>query len=319
MLPSLVNHSLLRPVPPVVQSRVRPPAAYGNRKDPVTAGLYSVKEFYTLTGVRKTEFEYFFRTYCGRATLINTHWKLFILLRWYKWYPRAREVGRAFELHQGDGKRLLYDIQRWSAWLANRIDNAEMLRAWHERFGVHNELPIGLDLVFGGQVTGHLDTFPIVLCKPRDSDWQRYTYNGKYGQNVMKVQMVVDNTGTPMWMSGPHLGTWADIRLARQHMPCVEASERLLADKAYCANDMPHLSVPFKKARRQKPKPRKPGEPDPLPPLPPPPLTDEQHAFNIVSPSLAMLHIASRQRLVADSVCACVVVCVGAPLVPLHC
>ena len=232
--------------------------------------------FYWLCGVRKPHFIYIYTTYCGFGTMINSHHKLFILLRWYKQYPRGREFGNQIGVLQ-HGTRLVHDIKRWSAWLAGAINNREILINWHARFESRNKLPVP-DELFGGQVTGCLDTFPIYLCKPKDSVWQKMTYQGKYGANVLKVQMIVDNTGTPIWYSGPHLGTWHDIRLARQHMPDgLQPTERMLADKAYCATDMPHLSAPHKKARRKR---QKRGQTEPPPP---PPLTRRQHAFNRVS------------------------------------
>ena len=245
-------------------------------RDPLAEGVYSDAMFYQLTGVRKYQFRYFYDTYCGPHTPLNSHHKLFALLYWYKVYPQTSVL--CWQLYGWQiSRRLVDDIKRWSGWLARKINNAELLKVWHARLGQHNRLPDVPSELFGGQVTGHLDTFPIYLCRPQNSLWQRFTYNGKYGANVLKVQMVVDNTGTPMWLSGPHLGSWADIRLARQHMPDVEQCERLLADKAYCASDMHHLSVPYKKARKQR---KKRG--DRAPPPPPPKLTRQQQAFNIV-------------------------------------
>jgi len=268
-----------RGLPPVLQRvtparrRIQSPAV--SRVDPLQDERYTEEMFYFLTGVRKYQFRYFYNEYCGMSTPIDSYHKLFALLRWYKQYPRARELGDTLGVRR-HGTRILYDVQRWSEWLARRINNAEVLKGWRTRFAPRNRLPVP-EALFGGQVTGHLDTFPIYLCKPKDTAMQRYTYSGKYGANVLKVQVVVDNTGTPIWYSGPHLGTYADIRLARMHMPAgMEVTERFLGDKAYCARDTPWLTKPFKKAPRRR---RMPGQP---PPPPPPRLTRPQHAFNKV-------------------------------------
>ena len=272
--------------PPLAASYARRPPRPGPRRrtvptesqwsDPLAEDRYSEELFYTLTGVRKYQFKYFFATYCGRDTPIDKHQKLFMLLRWYKQYPRARELGVTLGVLR-HGTRITADVQRWSAWLAGAINNAELLITWHARFEQRNQLPVP-EALFDGLVTGHLDTFPIYLCKPQDGAWQRFTYNRKYGANVLKVQMIVDNTGTPMWLSGPHLGTIHDFRLARQHMPAsMQANERFLADKAYHGRGMPHLCVPYKKPSSR---PRQQGAPQPPRP---PRLTRQQQAFNIVS------------------------------------
>lgn len=63
----------------------------------------------------------------------------------------------------------------------------------------------------------------------------------KYGCHVVKFQCIINNMGTPMWFSGPHLGTEPDNVLWRHHHPWfivrksdgVHEHERLLGDKAY--------------------------------------------------------------------------------------
>ena len=280
--PQPVTVPVLRPSVPI---RQRIQSAAVSRVDPLNDGKFTEDMFYFLCGLRKYQFTYFFSEYCGSMTPIDSPQKLFTLLRWYKQYPRAREMGDLLGIRR-HGTRILYDVQRWSAWLARAINNKEVLTAWRQRFAPRNALPIP-DALFGGQVTGHLDTFPIYLCKPKDAVMQRYTYNGKYGANVLKVQMVVDNTGTPIWYSGPHIGTYADIRLATQHMPAgMLESERFLADKAYCGATTPHLTKPYKKAAQRR---AKKGEPEPPPP---PPLTRKQHAFNKVT----LTHIPLTRR-----------------------
>lgn len=256
------------------------------RADPLTDSRYTDYIFFLLTGVRKYIFRYFYVKYCGRGTLIDKHIKLFMLLRWYKWYPRSRELGVALGVRQ-HGTRLVYDIQRWSAWLAARMRNAEVLHAWDARLQPLNSLPVPAAL-FTGRVIGSVDTFPIYLSKPKHKGWQTATYSGKYAGNVLKVQMIVDNSGTPIWLSGPHMGSYADIRLARRHMPAGMAEdERILGDRAYCADDMPHLVAPYKKPPQQRQRAGQPAPPDAEK------LTRQQGAFNRVStPVVRPPHVA---------------------------
>ena len=59
---------------------------------------------------------------------------------------------------------------------------------------------------------------------------------GKYKRHCVKVQVVIDNRGTPMWFSGPHIGSSADNALWRDYNPWLTHefdNELLLADKAY--------------------------------------------------------------------------------------
>ncbi len=269
------NGRLLPESVPHATSRIRC-GVYSGWLDPLSDRHLSDQMFYILSGIRKAHFRHFYDTYCGVGTPIDKHSKLFMLLRWYKQYFRGRELSVALGVRR-NGTRLVADIKRWSAWLANRVSDAELLANWHARFDARNRLPVP-DVLFGGQVTGALDTFPIYLYKPKNSNWQRLTYSGKYHANVLKVQMIVDNTGTPIWLSGPHIGTYADIRLARQHMPAgLQPTERFLADKAYCSSDMPHLSAPYKKERKPR---RRPGDRGSATV---PKLTRQQLAFNIVS------------------------------------
>jgi len=320
--PAAVRHSLSVPLPrseilPVrritpARRRIHSPAV--SRVDPLEDERYTEEMFFFLTGVRKYQFRYFYNEYCGVGTPIDSNHKLFALLRWYKQYPRARELGDTLGVRR-QGTRILYDVQRWSEWLARRINNAEVLKGWRTRFAPRNRVPVP-DALFGGQVTGHLDTFPIYLCKPKSAAMQRYTYSGKYGANVLKVQMVVDNTGTPIWYSGPHLGTYADIRLARMHMPAgMRETERFLADKAYCARNTPWLTKPFKKAPMRR---RRAGQPSPPPP---PRLTRQQHAFNKVCGVQAHArNTPSTHTVLTASFMphACVRCCAGASVVSGH-
>lgn len=49
---------------------------------------------------------------------------------------------------------------------------------------MENELPA----VFGRSVTGCIDTFPIMINRPKGKK-QRFFYNGKYACHVVKVDL----------------------------------------------------------------------------------------------------------------------------------
>jgi hypothetical protein len=56
-------------------------------------------------------------------------------------------------------------------------------KAWAERFSPENSLPH----LFGPNVTGSIDTFPVVIRRPRRRIMSRLVYAGKYRRCVVKV------------------------------------------------------------------------------------------------------------------------------------
>jgi hypothetical protein len=64
--------------------------------------------------------------------------------------------------------------------------------------------------------------------------------------HILKVQLVCDHHGCPVWYSGPHIGTTHDTTLYKQHPPPLIDNEQLLGDKGYqgCGSS---VIVPFKK------------------------------------------------------------------------
>ena len=130
----------------------------------------------------------------------------------------------------------------------------EVPTAWNARQGEHNRLPH----LFSSHVTGSVDTFPVYVSRPKNAWWQKKLYNGKYGANVnthdlriltfrecahyahlgghvAKFQIACDHRGTPIYWSGPHLGTMHDIKIWKQNSAKLGPRERWLADKAYCS------------------------------------------------------------------------------------
>jgi hypothetical protein len=103
------------------------------------------------------------------------------------------------------------------------------------------------DDFFGTGVLGPIDSYPIMCRRPKDRVWRKGMYQGKYKQFILKVQVVVDETGLPLWWSGPHAGVIADITLWRNHRPALEADDMLIGDKAYQGAD--DIISPFKRPR----------------------------------------------------------------------
>lgn len=53
--------------------------------------------------------------------------------------------------------------------------------------------------------------------------------------------------GVPLWYSGPHLGTFADIRIARNYPPPLLPDQKLLGDKGYVGHG--RIIPPYKKTK----------------------------------------------------------------------
>jgi hypothetical protein len=202
--------------------------------------VYSDPEFIHLTGVCKETFQYLYTTYCGENTVINKTYKLYQLLYFYRHYPTARSFLVAYGCSARAYSRYLHKIYKYEQHLSSVIN--EIRHAWTNRLDGHNHLPH----VFGPDVTGSIDTFPVYVVRPVDTHWQRCLYNGKYGGHVAKVQVVSDHRGSVIWWSGPHCGTIHDLTLFRQNPPPLLPNEQLLADKAYVGGGA-HLIAPYKK------------------------------------------------------------------------
>lgn len=102
------------------------------------------------------------------------------------------------------------------------------------------------DWCFGTGVWGLLDTFPIFCHRPKNPQWQRSLWQGKYKGHITKVQVVANRSGLPRFWSGPHVGTISDIKLWRRHGCPMGPDEALAADLAYIGNE--ELITPYKRA-----------------------------------------------------------------------
>jgi hypothetical protein len=181
--------------------------------------------------------------------------QLWSLLKYYKKYNVFRASANWFHgYHQTR-------LRETEEYLVSR-----MKLIFNNSFPVRKESQNNLSHVFPSSVSGCVDTFPIFIRRPRGR-WQSACYNGKYKGHVLKVslhaqhnnkttlyallqiQIVVDHTGSPIWWSGPHLGTTADVEIWRANHPTLDVNEKLLADKAYQGDH--DLLTPYKRKKHQ--------------------------------------------------------------------
>jgi hypothetical protein len=201
---------------------------------------FDSRKFLAMTGVSSDVFRAFYSKYCGALTAIRKPLHLFILLNYYKTYQVHRAWDGVTTRISKSSSRVLSRIRLWERDLADRVD--ELSDAWNNRDNASNVLPH----LFPPTVIGCVDTFPIYVSRPTDSHFQSQLYNGKYSCHVLKVQVVVDHSGTILWYSGPHIGTTHDIELTRRYPPPLADGEEVLADLAYIGADA-HYCVPFKR------------------------------------------------------------------------
>jgi len=195
-------------------------------------------------GVTAETFCYIYHAYCGSGSPINHPMKLYHLLLYYKIYPTKRQYLLYFHNHGNRYGRYQQSLVSLAEYLSGRLD--ELSNAWTKRQAPDNRLPH----IFGSQVTGCVDSFPIYVCRPDDIDWQHALYNGKYKAHILKVQLVCDHHGTPIWYSGPHIGTTHDTTVYKENPPPLIDNEQLLGDKGYqgCGSS---VIVPYKKRHRE--------------------------------------------------------------------
>jgi hypothetical protein len=61
----------------------------------------------------------------------------------------------------------------------------------------------------------------------------------------MKIQVIVDHGGRPIFISGPHIGVRSDISIWRRDGPWLGHAEYVLGDKAYIGDG--DIISPYKK------------------------------------------------------------------------
>ena len=168
-------------------------------------------------------------------------WQLF---SYYKQYPTQRCISGTIYGILNEW-RFIQQLRVWEEFLADRID--ELSEHANERFLPERRIP---HPCFSNYITGSIDVTVIIIQKPT-GEWATMTYNGKYQDCVLKLQIFVDNTGRLVWYSGPHLGVTHDLELFRRFPPPLRPNEKLLADKAYIGGG-PRLVCPCKRVKGQK-------------------------------------------------------------------
>lgn len=122
-------------------------------------------------------------------------------------------------------------------WLRNNLNEIH----WEERLYEFNHTSH-----FPYFVTGAVDTFPVRVQHPKNSELCRALFNPKYGTTVYKVELIVDFLGRITSFSGPHLGTKYDghLFLKNWNKHPLHPSEFLLGDGHYAY--LPYCIGPFK-------------------------------------------------------------------------
>lgn len=186
------------------------------------------------TGLTTIQFLFLFEKYCGPATPIKTQQALYWLFCYFKSYPIQRAT---FNYGSALFGRSVETLKKRATYLASRVNEIDPI--WSERNELTNRLPFN----FAPGVIGSIDSFPIRICRPSDSLWQRANYNGKFKSHTVKVQCVTNHAGSIMWYSGPHVGVRNDYDLFATHLPPLGEGEKVLGDKGYCGQSMAHIII----------------------------------------------------------------------------
>ena len=140
--------------------------------------------------------------------------RLWHLLLHFKMYPRFRQTSTIKDVPLAT----TFDrLERDTTALARCMERT-IGESWAQRHAIHQR-PRDVDVAFGPDLLGSLDTMPIYLNRPTCPVLRRATYSGKYKACVLKVQLACTFTGIPVFMSGPHLGAAADITILRDNFP----------------------------------------------------------------------------------------------------
>ncbi len=124
-------------------------------------------------------------------------------------------------------------IHRTAEYLAPRMRYVH--GAWTRRHHPSNHLPHA----FGAHVVAVLDSFPIMVQRPKDPLLQQVLYQGKYHGHCVKVQLACNHSGVPIWLHGPSFGHVHDLEAWRVDHAILAPGEQWLADKAYAARGKP--------------------------------------------------------------------------------
>lgn len=182
---------------------------------------------------------YIYNKYCGITTIINTHYKLYLVYAYFKIYPTIRANYHCkIIIH-------IQSIKKYSQYLCSVMN--DMNDVWNRRHEMINRTPH----LFQNMLTGSIDTFPVIVSRPSNSKISSYLYNGKYKKHVLKIQMMCDHSATPCFLSGPHLGVINDITIFKNNPPLLDDHECIFGDKAYCDKKLKDkIITPIKKTKQ---------------------------------------------------------------------
>ena len=129
-----------------------------------------------------------------------------------------------------------------AAALASRVN--ELQDVWKNRFHPNNRIP---HMVGTEPTKCIIDCMDCKIERNENKRIQKYFFNGKNHQHAVKFQVIVNNSGVPMWYTGPHVGTIFDLTVFKKYQPPLRRNEKILADKGYVGKDMRHrLVTPIK-------------------------------------------------------------------------
>jgi DDE superfamily endonuclease len=217
----------------------------------------SERVFVAHTGISKSLFDFVFDGYCGPNTpilsrfgcliaqilhtlLVASHVislvarfclgraKLFNLLHFLKVYPSYDVVSvfcgkqSAATYHQSVKVHMRHLAQSMGHIIQD---------TWNERGA---GVPKDISQVFGKNLVGIVDSFPVYVRRPRSNKLNGLLYSGKYKSCVVKFNLVVNFCGVPLLIDGPHIGSRHDARLWKEHiMNRLSEIDKVLGDRGY--------------------------------------------------------------------------------------
>lgn len=193
----------------------------------------------SLTGFDSDILMVVWEKYCGYNTPIS---KVDLLVDCYE-YIHTYPTHRRSVLNHFNNTYISNYILPSLRYLSEVIDEVN----WEDRLDFDNH-----SFYFDKYVTSMVDTMPIFINKSIGSDVARATYNGRYKENLYKVQVVVDFKGRIVFFSGPHIGSKYDghIFAETEKWHPRENWEIILGDGHY--SSLFNFLTPFKRPKNGK-------------------------------------------------------------------
>lgn len=190
----------------------------------------------TLTGFDSDTLFYVWDVYCGDGTPISSVSLLLDVYEFIHCYPTHRR-GVMGHFNRYYISRTVLPAIYYLGAVMEEIN-------WNDRLDPYNHGEF-----FDKYVTCMVDTMPIFINKSCNSNIAMATYNGRYKENLFKVQVVIDFLGRIVFYSGPHIGSKYDGHLFTEtdHLHPREDWEMVLGDGHY--SSIPNFITPFKKPR----------------------------------------------------------------------